>query len=369
MATKVVSITSAQADVFAPSAQPQAQGFSVQQIKDAQLRAEVTGHVQRVRESMRRTAYEVIEIGRQLIQIKAKLPGYYDAVCEYECGLDPRIARRIVAATEFAEQRLGDQHTVLENISSTLLYKLGEGRTSERVIEEIIGQAAQGQRVTPADLNDAVKRLEATIEQVEAEKEDVASDLAESRKAVQQSTTKCEQLELTMLRQKEQSERVAQALQSATDELTQLGAEHAELQNTIASLRENPQVIEREVPKIPPGYASVEAAIKDKEKRLRQVDGELAKAQAGVEAAQREFAALQDKRARAQTGIEALVNFRTDIQALASKYTAALMLSMAGNDARIEAECRRVAEHLRTLAAQIEQGTRAKPQVKSAKRR
>ena len=368
MATKVVSITSAQTDVSAQSGPKHDQDFSLEQIENPQVRAEVGRQVQRIRESMRRSAYEVIQIGRALTDIKAQVPGHFNAVCSTQCGIDPRVARRIIAATQFAEARLAEHEAALEHLSPAVLYRLAEGGLSEAVVDELIGQAADGKRVAPPDLRNAIKRFEEEVERIDAEKEAALNEAADSRKALTEQTAEREKFELTVLRQQEQIERYSEAVEKYRRESVELVQEHAQLQSELAELKAHPQVVEKEVTKIPPGYSSVEAAIKDKEKRLRQVNEELSKAEAGVADARRELSAIQAKRASTKAGLEALVSLREEIQVLAAKYTVAMMISIAGDDAKIDVECRLVAAHLRVLADQIERRAPTKPKAQPAAR-
>jgi len=357
MASKIVSISANQPASATPAAKDAAAAprFSLADIKDPALRAEVKYHVGKIRLSIHRTAWEIVEMGRSLAVIRDRLGvngvGLWDDICKHECGIDPRIARRMMSTAQFADERLGEHQGALDNLSSTVVYRLAQGNLADAVVEEAIQRAADGKKMMPADLKSAIDRLEKDVEAKDTRNEELESDNAALRKEVQSESARHKEAELLVLQLKEILNKHDEELERASSERLALIDSRRSLKQEIEDLKAHP--VEKEVPTLPPGYASLQEALKAKEKRLREISDELQNAEARIDEAKRQMAALEGTRASAKASLEVLASLEAEVQSLAAKYTAAYVASAAA-DPKVAAKFERVASLLRKLADLME---------------
>lgn len=344
----------------APGAHPARKGFDFSVISDLDTRARVILHVQRIHMSMRRTAYEIVEIGRCLGQLRDSLQGRFERLCRDEFGIDPRVARRFIDTARYVDVELVPSNAnLLDHVTPTVLYRLAQGEVSAQVVEEALREAGASGKVSSRELRAAIDRVAEQVEEKDRELHSAAAEIAAARTALAEATARSERAELQASRLKGEHERLAANLHRAQEEIADYTKEHAELQEQIRGLKERPPAAkEIEVPKIPAGYTSLEQALGAKEKELREIDQRLAGATERLAKAGREFAALQDKAALRQSSLDLLVGFRTDIQALSAKYLEVLAAAASG-DPRLAAECSKIAAGLRLLADHLDARTAA----------
>ncbi|MEW5890493.1 MAG: hypothetical protein AB1768_15955 [Pseudomonadota bacterium] len=344
--------------------------FDLSEIEDESVRARVALNIRRVHDSIRRTAWEIVEIGRALIDIRTSIPGQFEKLCRAEFSMDPRVARRLMEAARYVDTQLADnpqRSYLVEHLSPTVLYRLAQGDVPAQVVEQVLETAGSGKKVTPAEIRQAIEKLEMQMEAKDAELQEALGEVSAMRASLDEAVRRADYAELRAARMAEQSDKLSRNLQRSQDEITQLTTEQSALQQEVTELKkrlENPPVVEREVPKVPAGYSTIEQAIRAKEKELRDIDNQLAKAQDAMAQTQRKLAALEGDAAARQANADILSGFRADIQALCAKYPAALVAAAADQDARIAVECAEIAAHLRKLADQIE--TKANRRGKAA---
>lgn len=352
-AAKLVSVKprhtpAASTDAHTTSAKP----FDLNLISDPKVRAEIETQVGRVRQSLKRTAYEIVAMGHAFGIIKKQAQGFFEDICETCCGVDPRVARRMINASEFAAVRLTDHEHVLDNISAVVLYRLAGPGTPDSLVDEVVHRASSGEKLLPADL----KRLTEQLKLTDAERAKAVDEAYEASKALKQAVAAQEKAELAALQHKEAAERLSSTVTHTQEQCTALMEEVESLNGTVKDLKaklKNAPTVDHEVPTVPEGYTSIQAAIKDVEKQLRKAQEELAKAEGKKADAERQLAAIEGKRASAKASLDALTSFRQDIQALAAKYTSVFLSSLHAQDDRVKAECTRIASHLHMLGDQI----------------
>lgn len=130
------------------------------------VRAEVQEHTRRLHELERRTGEGIIEIGQHLIAVKAAVGhGQFLDWVEIEFGWSQSTVSRF---TQVAE-RFGKVPN-LGNFASSALYALASGSIPEHVRDGFIAVAESGQRVTHADVQEALREeRERTLIQVDAD--------------------------------------------------------------------------------------------------------------------------------------------------------------------------------------------------------
>lgn len=120
---------------------------------DLETRILVQQHTSEIRSIMRRTAYDAIEIGQKLIEIKLRLGhGRFIDWLGAEFDWSERTAQNYMrVADKFAT--VAD----LGEIAPSALYLLAASTTPETVRQEILDQAAAGNRVTKRDVENKLQ--------------------------------------------------------------------------------------------------------------------------------------------------------------------------------------------------------------------
>ena len=109
---------------------------------------------ERIKLRLKRTAEDIVEIGKDLIATKANLPhGDFLPWVKTEFGMDQKTAFNFISVAE----RFGDKSGIIPNLSPTVLYLLASPSTSDEIIEQVIDLANSGNKITVAE----VKRLKA----------------------------------------------------------------------------------------------------------------------------------------------------------------------------------------------------------------
>lgn len=335
-----------------PEARPARKGFDFSVIQNPETRAKVVLNVKRIDQSMRRTAYEIVEIGRNLAQIRECARGSFEALCWEEFGMDVRVARRFIDTARFVdEQLLPANPNLLDHVTPTVLYRLAAGDLSLQIVEDAVREAGN-EKITSKDLRAAIERAAETLEEKDKELQSAMAELASAKATLAEAAARSDQAELQASRLKEERDKLSFNLRRAQDEISSFTKEHGELQQEIRKLKEQaekPKIKEVEVPKIPAGYSTLEQAIAGKEKQLRELENQISGAQDKLSQAERCFAAVQEQATLRQSSVQLLASFRTDIQALSAKYSEVLVAAREA-DPRIAAECNKVAAGLRVLA-------------------
>lgn len=110
----------------------------------------------RIKYRMSRTALDIIEIGRDLIEVKRQLGhGHFLKWIDAEFGMSERTSRSFVHA---AEAFGSSKSAIIADLPPTILYALAAPSTSEDLRTEVIGRVAKGEQVTVADIR-ALKKL------------------------------------------------------------------------------------------------------------------------------------------------------------------------------------------------------------------
>jgi menaquinone-dependent protoporphyrinogen IX oxidase len=138
------------------------------------LQVEVKTATERIKLRMKRTAEDIIEIGKDLIAIKEKLPhGSFLPWIGSEFGLTDKTAQNFMNVAE----RFGSKNEIISDFKPTLLYLLAAPSTPDEVVEQVIEKAENGETVTAKE----VKELKAQLQ----EKDRVISSFSEERNIYQ----------------------------------------------------------------------------------------------------------------------------------------------------------------------------------------
>ncbi|MBK8897014.1 MAG: hypothetical protein IPN66_07255 [Candidatus Competibacteraceae bacterium] len=117
----------------------------------------MSGHWRADQDSIKRTVQDILESGKDLIQVKPILSGNFEAWFELETGLDRQMAYKFIQAAEKFGDGMYNNYT---SLSPTVLYLISAPSTPETVVTQAIEKAESGEKVTVADVKEWKQRCE-----------------------------------------------------------------------------------------------------------------------------------------------------------------------------------------------------------------
>lgn len=225
-----------------------------------EVASEVRSAAERINHRMKRTAEDVIEIGKELIAAKERLGhGYYLNWVRCEFDMSRVTASRFTTIAE----AFGDKCFNVKHLSFSVLHALASA--PEEIQEKVIEQSQNGESPTAKDVEAMKREYEAIIETKEALLQ------AEIRK-VSQKQAEVDELTLDLERADERVDQIVGRMRELQDELDKF------------QVQQEPEVMFKPIPTLPPGYTSEEDAIKDllaqKALLLREMEDMTTKAEA-----------------------------------------------------------------------------------------
>lgn len=271
---------------------------------------EARSAAERIKIRMKRTAEDIVEIGRDLSLIKEKLGhGRFGEWISAEFDMSQSSATKIMQVAH----SFNGKFVNFTNLNPSVLYQLAAPSTPSEVINQATQKAESGEKVTNKDIAEWKQKAKEAEERSE-----------EWRKQALETKRKFETVEIESLRLKK---------------------EIIDLQNR----KPETITVDREVIKeiIPEGYSTLEQAIAAKrrelaenEKKARELAGEL------LEKEQRRNAQTELQRKRGM-----LMTFRAKLTKLLSETEEnQLVLASPSMSPEIDAELREIEKRLLTLA-------------------
>jgi hypothetical protein len=142
-------------------------------VLDPQTRAFVLQKTMETHGLLKRTAEHIIQIGQNLLSIKASLGhGHFEAWLQAEFTMSKRQAVNFMQTAE----RFGDKSAIIADLPVTVIYELAAPSTSEAIIEQV-----ESKQIS-ATL-DAIKTAKEAERQVRAEQAALQEQLAREREA------------------------------------------------------------------------------------------------------------------------------------------------------------------------------------------
>ena len=109
----------------------------------------ITAASERIRLRMKRTSEDIIEIGKDMIEVKERLNhGQFGFWLENEFDMTERHARRFMNVAD----RFGGKTDILSDFKPAILCELAAPSTPDEVVEKAQAIAASGEKVTVADV-------------------------------------------------------------------------------------------------------------------------------------------------------------------------------------------------------------------------
>lgn len=130
--------------------------FDYAALPDA-ARGTISLRTQEIRDRMGRAAQNIVEIGQRLIEVKGMIEhGQFGHWLEAEFSLSEASAKRMMAAAEWADEKLKTLKLSDLRIDPSAMYLLSSPSTPDEVQEQFIEQAAAGEPVKHAEVKAAV---------------------------------------------------------------------------------------------------------------------------------------------------------------------------------------------------------------------
>ena len=131
----------------------------------ASVAAEVQAAAMRIKVRMARTVEDIIETGRDLLDVKSKLEhGQFESWLDLSFNMTIRTAQRFMRAAEWAEGK----NDIVSHLTSTTVYMLSAKSTPEAVHEQVVERLEGGLPAEPEYVRHVI--LDAKIREREAKK-------------------------------------------------------------------------------------------------------------------------------------------------------------------------------------------------------
>lgn len=192
------------------------------------LQVEVKTATERIKLRMKRTAEDIIEIGKDLIAIKEKLPhGSFLPwiAAEFEMS-EPTAQRFMQVAVRFPEIHQ------IDGFKPSLLYALSAPSTPDEVVEQVIEKAESGEKVTANDvkeLREKLRQKEGEITQLKQSNQFVSAELQRQQELMTGIEATLQDSAKSLAEKMTEAE-VKKATQELRNELIQLKADKQKLE-------------------------------------------------------------------------------------------------------------------------------------------
>ncbi len=216
------------------------QGSFLYEVLDEMTREFVSRKADETRGLLKRTAQNILAIGRNLQEVKERLPhGQFLPWLQTEFAMSERHARNFMHVAA----RFENKAEIIADLSVTVIYELAAPSTSEAVIEQVES-----------------KQIPSTLEAIRAAKE---AEL-QAREAEQQVRAEAQRTQQALFSLRGET-------QAQQETIAQLTRDIEALQERIADLStQTAQITEREKPGAPPGITAQLESLRQQVQQLTQ---------------------------------------------------------------------------------------------------
>lgn len=227
---------------------------------------EITAATERIKLRLRRTAEDIVAIGKDLIVIKEQLQhGEFLPWIEREFEMGEQSARNFMNVAS----RFGANPQLL-GISPSALYELAAPSTPPEVVQQITAKARDGESVSVAEVKDLKKQLK----QAQQEKQQTLKLLDDAENTLEkeryQAQEKLEQITERYQEEVNQSQAQINRLKSDFSKATH---RLQELENAPPQIKEIEKIVE--VEKVPDGFSSIAEATQAMAAEKRELEAQL----------------------------------------------------------------------------------------------
>ncbi|MBF0188589.1 MAG: DUF3102 domain-containing protein [Magnetococcales bacterium] len=222
----------------------------------------VQAATERIKLRMKRSAEDIIEIGRDLTLVKEQLDhGEFTHWLQTEFDMAVRTAQRFISVSaKFGQKR----HNVV--FRPTVLYELAASTTPQSVIDYAEEKADAGKTVSVKEIKELKRKLK---EAKQAKREFEKKTLREQDITVQKIKRLNDDIRTLQDRERQWDDRLHRWEQEAIEKTKKAEAIIAQGPVTV----EVEKLVEK--PMIPEGYSSIAEAIADKQRELRETEEKL----------------------------------------------------------------------------------------------
>ena len=153
--------------------------------------AALRSQADKIRRLSRSSMATIIELGRELVDAKKRLPhGQFERWVEAECGFTRRTANNYMTAASFAD----DKPETVSDLSPSLVYQLASKSTPVEIVDEILDRARKGevidQREVECRLREASRQQRAEAKKEKKRKSREISAKTRKRRAAEEEKHK-----------------------------------------------------------------------------------------------------------------------------------------------------------------------------------
>ena len=248
---------------------------------------------ERIRLRLKRTVEDIIEIGRELTEVKAELPhGQFLLWIAAEFEMSRQTADNFTSVYErFGNGKL----PIISNFKPTILYALAAPATPDSVIDKAIEQGAAGEKVTVAD----VKQWKEAAQAAEQRAEEFRIESNNRRKTIRELET---QIDLLKSAPPEIQIQTPADYEATKQKVSLLAGELDNLKKHQASIVQS----------------QVTAKLKERERELAELDSKIKGAEAVLKGLQEGLDRYSNKQRELQVHLDAIEKARVAMAMLAA---------------------------------------------------
>jgi DNA repair exonuclease SbcCD ATPase subunit len=198
---------------------------------------EIRACAERVRSRLKRTTEDIIEIGRELSDVKSKLPhGSFLPWVESEFGMAERTARNFISVHSV----YGGKSAIVADLNLNALYELAAPSTPEPVRELIEQKLDDGEKVTLADIRAEKYKVKTAQREAESAKKQVETLKIEAQSSKDEATRLKQDREAHIAKAKSDAETQAQQeIDQLSNKLRNVEEEHRAKVSELAQIEVN----------------------------------------------------------------------------------------------------------------------------------
>ena len=167
---------------------------------DSKQRSIVQLRTEEIKERLKRSAQDIWEIGQKIFEVRSQLAyGNFDRWLKAEFGWSRRTAYNFIQVYEAFPERA----TVAQvSIAASALYQLSSPSTPQKIRDELIQRAKQGEKITRQDIRLATKQEQISSTNTAVESEPIGDVKQQIVSIIPQSTNSLQPLSPTRENQK-----------------------------------------------------------------------------------------------------------------------------------------------------------------------
>jgi len=221
---------------------------------------------ERIRLRMKRTSEDIIEIGKDMIEVKKRINhGQFGFWLENEFEMTVQHARRFMKVAD----RFGDKTNIMFDFKPTVLCELAAPSTPDEVVEKAQDVAASGEKVTVADVKQWKDDIQKLKKQHREKQDSLKTKVATLQLDLENRTDRNAELTRELQEHREEKAKAAEKtrigaeatlktkMAEQTEKFSRLQEENQQLQNSLHEALRSTSAPTSPEPTAPPGNVEI----------------------------------------------------------------------------------------------------------------